>query len=686
MGASNGKKLINDKERFSTYLMQIKIIMNSILFWEKTFNIEITFEQIYKDFISEHFLEKDFSINWYYNDKIIEFNSKKLKQFAEENNISNFTTIELTQKVFEIEKNQNIVESLDYIANPIYNPFSLFIYNIKQNTTKIKIFEEKLTLNNEQIKFGIESTYCNGGNHFFIFGGINTSTGEELGMFLDIDLINENIINKFNITPKKRNHSMLYSQNKVYIVGGNSEKTMIYDLENNTIANIGDLNIRRFEPSLIRHSNYLYCFDASRKNDNKYSFEKINLKDIPNSSWELIYPKISPTLSHRVFNQKFFGVVEDNNFNIIFLGGLYINNSEDNSETNSTIYNLKYNLVNNTMEKSDIPFQEISLNEKTFLPLDENIYFIMYNTLRQKSNIVKYYKNNNKVEISPLDISEFEEINKKSLISSYRYTKLNNSLNGFNFDMPGTSSKNIKEKIIINNDENQNTNTNLNEKIENNKKILENQENKLNNEEKENENNDHNPHNESNKISEHNEDNESKKNSKHDKINENNENIETNTKKEDIHENIQNNDNIKDNKEETEIKNNGEGENLINTNINNSDIIKQGENINLNQNNIQNININNNTNTDKPNENNINKTININNNQDNHQSRSNTQVKKSSYFSKFHNCVNANDLNEVKIDKDIKLKSAVYANKKYIKKKEKEILNKNNNDVDNVNY
>jgi hypothetical protein len=463
---------------------------------------------------------------------------------------------------------------------------------------------------------------------------------------------------------------------------------MIYDLENNTIANIGDLNIRRFEPSLIRHSNYLYCFDASRKNDNKYSFEKINLKDIPNSSWELIYPKISPTLSHGVFNQKFFGVVEDNNFNIIFLGGLYINNSEDNSETNSTIYNLKYNLVNNTMEKSDIPFQEISLNEKTFLPLDENIYFIMYNTLRQKSNIVKYYKNNNKVEISPLDISEFEEINKKSLISSYRYTKLNNSLNGFNFDMPGTSSKNNKEKIIINNDENQNTNTNLNEKIENNKKILENQENKLNNEEKENENNDHNPHNESNKISENNEDNESKKNSKHDKINENNENIDTNEKKEDIHENIQNNDNIKDNKEETEIKNNGEGENLINTNINNNDIIKQGENINLNQNdnNIQNININNNTNTDKPNENNINKTININNNQDNHQSRSNTQVKKSSYFSKFHNCVNANDLNEVKIDKDIKLKSAVYANKKYIKKKEKEILNKNNNDVDNVNY
>ena len=70
MGASNGKKLINDKERFSTYLMQIKIIMNSILFWEKTYNIEITFEQIYKDFISEHFLEKDFSINWYYNDKI----------------------------------------------------------------------------------------------------------------------------------------------------------------------------------------------------------------------------------------------------------------------------------------------------------------------------------------------------------------------------------------------------------------------------------------------------------------------------------------------------------------------------------------------------------------------------------------------------------------------------------------
>ena len=87
------------------------------------------------------------------------------------------------------------------------------------------------------------------------------------------------------------------------------------------------MNKKRFEPSLIRNYNYLYCFDASKKNGEKFSFEKFNLNKLSESSWEIIYPNISPKLGNNVYNQKFFGITEDNKHNIIFLGGLYDNNS-----------------------------------------------------------------------------------------------------------------------------------------------------------------------------------------------------------------------------------------------------------------------------------------------------------------------------------------------------------------------
>ena len=97
------------------------------------------------------------------------------------------------------------------------------IYDKQKNSLKKKKFKEDII--NNQIKFGIESAYCNGGNHFFIFGGFYSSNEEQKGILFDFDLIEENIKNQIVISPQKRNHSMIYSEKKVYIVVGNEEKT-----------------------------------------------------------------------------------------------------------------------------------------------------------------------------------------------------------------------------------------------------------------------------------------------------------------------------------------------------------------------------------------------------------------------------------------------------------------------------
>ena len=605
MGTSNSKKSLENKKIYSTFLMLVKIVMKSKYIWEKAYNIEITLEQIYKDFITEKNYEKSFIIKWYFNKKCIELNSTKLREFLELNNISNYSTIELEQEINELNEDKNSIEPLDYIAIPYFNPFQILIYNIKQKTNNIQKFEDNSIINNEQIKFGVESVYCNGGNHLFILGGINLKTKEELGMFLDINLLKGKIEYHINITPKKRNHGMIYNLKKVYIVGGNDQKTLYYDSENKKIKNLGNLNIKRFEPSLIIHSNYLFCFNSTRTLENRYSCEKINLKE--KSSWEIIYPKISNELIENIYNQKYFGIVEDNNYNIIFIGGLYASNKLEKIGDDSTIFSIKYNLLDNTMEKSDIPFQEINFSEKSLLTLNENEYIILLLSLSKNLKLIEYFKDSNNMKITDMNVTNKEEDMKKinnSSIKNSTYTN-NNNLLGIDLDMPGTNIK--KSGVKINN-------LDLNKNKE---KIIKVKENETINKEEENKNN--------------NEINENKK----DKIN----NI---INKDNLNEiNKLNNEEIKNDSAELKINDNPQE---INNDNNKKTIVKE----NINDNNEYNINPNkeNNTNT---------KLLN------------NEEIKNISKNNK---------------DKNKKLFEPDFISNKKIKKKEREIIKNNLNEVE----
>ena len=605
MGTSNSKKSLENKKIYSTFLMLVKIVMKSKYIWEKAYNIEITLEQIYKDFITEKNYEKSFIIKWYFNKKCIELNSTKLREFLELNNISNYSTIELEQEINELNEDKNSIEPLDYIAIPYFNPFQILIYNIKQKTNNIQKFEDNSIINNEQIKFGVESVYCNGGNHLFILGGINLKTKEELGMFLDINLLKGKIEYHINITPKKRNHGMIYNLKKVYIVGGNDQKTLYYDSENKKIENLGNLNIKRFEPSLIIHSNYLFCFNSTRTLENRYSCEKINLKE--KSSWEIIYPKISNELIENIYNQKYFGIVEDNNYNIIFIGGLYASNKLEKIGDDSTIFNIKYNLLDNTMEKSDIPFQEINFSEKSLLTLNENEYIILLLSLSKNLKLIEYFKDSNNMKITDMNVTNKEEDMKKinnSSIKNSTYTN-NNNLLEIDLDMPGTNIK--KSGVKINN-------LDLNKNKE---KIIKVKENETINKEEENKNN--------------NEINENKK----DKIN----NI---INKDNLNEiNKLNNEEIKNDSAELKINDNPQE---INNDNNKKTIVKE----NINDKNEYNINPNkeNNTNT---------KLLN------------NEEIKNISKNNK---------------DKNKKLFEPDFISNKKIKKKEREIIKNNLNEVE----
>ena len=487
---SNTEKIqTNDKKQntpVQTRLVLIKIPISSNV-WERSYNIEATLETIAHDFknINDmNELDENYYMQWTYNNHPIKMNSTKLKEFMAINNINEAIQIEINQEVLPLPGTENLnkVEPCEIVGKPLFNPFEIFTYEPIQKIMKCKTYNKKLLTDTQLDKLSIESAYCNGNNHLYISGGVNPVTREPIGLFWDINLKENNLSYPTEINAKK-NHSMIYVNKKVFLIGGDDESTIYIDTETKNINNLPNLNLKRFEPSLISCNNYLYCFDSARKKGvDKYSLERINLNKLDNPVWEIIYPQISPNLADNVYNQKFFGVVEDFKKNIIFVGGIYDNYSSNNNnleEKENKTMNTKYNIKKNMMEISDIPFNEISLCEKTFLPLDNKNFFILPNFSKRAPKIVYFSKDKNAINFTSYK-SNINAVKKKKINYNFQISsQMKNSLLGLNFDMPGlhkeinlnenkkidnlvspTNNGNMNNQILFNS--NNNTNNNLN--------------------------------------------------------------------------------------------------------------------------------------------------------------------------------------------------------------------------------
>ena len=453
--------------------IRVKIPINSSV-WEKSYNIEnTTLNQIASDFKYENgmdIIQKKHYLEWRYKGKPIEMNSTKIKYFITiEDDLDNLPPIEITQQIRLIpcEIDYNKLKISEIVGKPFFNPFEIFTFETNQKIIKIKNYNKNIINQTKLNKFGIDSAYCNGKNHLFISGGLDPITNENLDLFWDIDLKNNNLGSPIKMLIPKKNHSMIFEEDIVYIIGGDDESTMFYDTQTKTITNWAKLNKKRFEPSLIRHDNYLFCFDASRKeNNDKFSFEQIDIDIKQNQNWEIIYPDISPEIGDNVYRHKFFGVLEDFSQNILFLGGIKDNTENKDIEKDTQKMNIKYNIPRNIIEKTDIAFEEISFGEKTFLPLDYNNYFILPNFSKRAPKIVFYNKENNLLQITTCTSNHKTDKKKKNNNTNFAGF-IKSSLMGLNFDMPGfLRNKKVNQKKnknhLSSNEDNINFNLDIN--------------------------------------------------------------------------------------------------------------------------------------------------------------------------------------------------------------------------------
>ena len=377
-------------------IKKIKVkIKTEIGIWEKNYKSNVSLKEIELDFKNENNIDKDKNYKFTFNNFDIDMDSRTLQTILIDEDQNE---IILEHKIIEIENNTNI-ENINYIAKPMANPFEIYIFAIREKIIKkIRYLKEKVKYL-ELDKYGDDSSYCNGINHLFISGGTDPITNQILDMFVDIDIENNKLKKKLKLPIPKRNHSMIYFEEKVYIIGGSDEETMYYDIKKVEIFGWVNLNKKKYAPSLIIHDSFIYCFDFSHKFYNEYNIEKINLIS-KNPKWKLIKPKFDSDMTKLISSQKYFGLVKNNEENIIFLNG-----ADDNQNINDNIF-LKYNAEENIIEKNkDIKLinihnsKDLKFNEKSFISLDDNTDIIFPYFIQRNPKILFYHKDKNELEL-----------------------------------------------------------------------------------------------------------------------------------------------------------------------------------------------------------------------------------------------------------------------------------------------
>ena len=442
------------------YKVLVRIIHN-FEEWEHEYTQENTFNDLINDYTNG-------TTNEFPNEIIDYLSNRKSQEFSNERLIKDYTTNYEEENVVLSHSDLTIPE---IIGKPFSDPFCIFTFIKKEKILKMLKFNDRelYGLND----YGPYTAYCNGDNKLYISGGEKGKKYIEKFWKIDLKTLE---IECFDMIPKK-NHSMIVIPgNYVFIVGGQDTQTFYYDLENSQFLGWKPLKRNRTEPALIFINNYLYCFDNiySKKYENEFTFEKTNLNS-DNHEWELIKPIMDkPDMK---MNQKFFGVVKKDD-DILFIGGNL--DYDENSEKDGAIIpkNYKCNIVYNKVEESEIPFTEYNLKEKTFLPYNENIYYIFPDFNKNHPEVIFYRKDKNKVQLVKYESQEEleENPNTHKKIKDLPPAKINR----LNFNQPKLD-ENINNLDLNVNPINTDNDNNKNPEIKKEENVIENNNNNINN-------------------------------------------------------------------------------------------------------------------------------------------------------------------------------------------------------------
>ena len=445
----------NDQQKIKTIFYTKNQIIKE--YW---FKITSSIKEIF-NYFEKHIKEEGYSLKSIYKvlgKKINEAYtiSELIKKGENDSVISGEIWIEVEDEIFYDDENDEIFET---ILQPKINPFELIEYDIVKKRIKIIQCPKDIFLYCNLNKFTKESAFCNSDNSLYISGG--EVSGKAINNFW---IINKNSykINKKTMPIDKKYHSMLYIPNNfIFIAGGDSFSSIIYDIENQEFIKWANMNKKHFQPGLLISGDYIYAFsslnDLSEKNN---FFEKTNLTS-KEAKWEAIYPTYEN--SNIKINAHFFGVCKYLDGNILFVGG------EKNNP--SYIYNPWENVISLSKGKNvnfpfwDKTFYKINKQYNINIPLNfsNNHKLALLNKEKESLEEINYNENNGHVKLNldkdkkPGNIyiqSTLRNSNNKQIIYVQFGLSPKNILKKMRDEYQQNNTNNIKDNNIINKKEN----------------------------------------------------------------------------------------------------------------------------------------------------------------------------------------------------------------------------------------
>ena len=302
-----------------------------------------------------------------FKDKIID-QSKSIKEYLSSSEKSISIDVEIVGlKGIPEDTDSYITDKLNLIGKLDYNPFKLYIFNKTTNLLQKINFPEFYKKEFEIENISKNSSYCNGINKIYIFGG--NSKKDIISTFWIIDLESINIIKKYSQIHPRTHHSLIFIPSKyVFIIGGKDIKSVYYyDIDSQKFIQYAFIEEILIEPALILINNQiLYAMSNIGK---KFLMYKTNLGEKP--KWEKIIPKIPENL---IFTQKFFAVSKSDNNSFIFIGGHHLSDEKDN-------YIFEYNYNKNELTQSTLIHEDFIFTEKSFIPFNDSSYALFSNEI-----------------------------------------------------------------------------------------------------------------------------------------------------------------------------------------------------------------------------------------------------------------------------------------------------------------
>ena len=355
----------NDQKKIKTiFYTKTQIIKE---YW---FKINSTIKDIF-NYFEKHIKEEGYSLKSNYKifgQKINELYtiSELIKKQNNDMVLDGEIWIEVEEEIFFDDEND---ETFGTILQPKINPFELIEYNPIKSRIKIIQCPQDIYNYCSLNKFTKESSFCNSSNSLYMSGG--EISGKATDNFW---IVNKNTykITKKSMPIYKKYHSMLYiPENFIFIAGGDTLNTIIYDIENQEFVNWANMNKKHFQPGLFIYGDYIFAFSALKdKRENYNYFEKTNLTS-KTPKWEKVYPQYDNSLI--TFNIHFFGISKCSDGNILFVGG--------EKKGSNYLYNPMDNKIflspgkNTNIPFWDKSFYKISKKYNVCIPLDFNINY-----------------------------------------------------------------------------------------------------------------------------------------------------------------------------------------------------------------------------------------------------------------------------------------------------------------------